>query len=204
MKEIRYFMTPGSPWTYLGHQRLLDLARQHGATITLRPIDLGSRVFPQSGGLPLGKRAPQRQAYRLVELERWRNHVGIPLNLKPRFFPVPADDASLLIIGTELTHGTDKALQVAGALMRAMWAEERDISDAATLSAIASENGVDGGGLDAHRTAAKQAYDRYTEEAIAGQVFGAPWYVFRDEPFWGQDRLDFLERALAADAAPAR
>ncbi|MBS4038870.1 MAG: 2-hydroxychromene-2-carboxylate isomerase, partial [Hydrogenophaga sp.] len=62
---VDYFLAPQSPWTYLGHARFVSMARDAGATIRLRPMDLG-RVFPVSGGLPLPKRAPQRQAYRLV------------------------------------------------------------------------------------------------------------------------------------------
>lgn len=197
MKTLTYFMSPVSPWTYLGHTRLLDMARRHGARIVLRPVDLG-RVFPQSGGLPLAKRAPQRQAYRLHELARWRAFTGLPLNIHPKHFPVPADDAARLIVAADLANGTDAALTLAGGLLRAVWAEERDISDAATRKAIATECGLDMAALEAQAQQAAQAYDAYTEEAIRGQVFGAPWYVVDEVPFWGQDRLEFVERALAA------
>jgi 2-hydroxychromene-2-carboxylate isomerase len=159
-------------------------------------VDFG-RVFPQSGGLPLAKRAPQRQAYRLVELERWRTHLGLPLTLHPKHFPVPADEASRRIIAADLAHGTDRALAFAGALLRAVWVEDRDISDATTLGAIALACGLDAERMAVEADAAAQAYERNTEEAIAMQVFGAPWYVHGGEPFWGQDRLDFLERSLA-------
>jgi 2-hydroxychromene-2-carboxylate isomerase len=196
MSTLHYFLSPVSPWTYLGHERLVAMASRHGATVLLRPIDLG-RVFPQSGGLPLGKRAPQRQAYRLVELERWRAHTGLALNLHPKHFPVPADDASRCIIAADLAHGTDRALALAGALLRAVWAEERDISDAATLAAIVAACGLDAAAMDGKATEAAEAFVRYTDEAIAMQVFGAPWYVHGGKPFWGQDRLDFVERSLA-------
>ena len=101
MKTVHYFMSPVSPWSYLGHKRFLAMASANGARVLLRPIDLG-RVFPQSGGLPLAKRAPQRQAYRLHELPRWRDHVGVPLNVHPKFFPAPPDDAARLIIAADL------------------------------------------------------------------------------------------------------
>ncbi|HYF59331.1 MAG TPA: 2-hydroxychromene-2-carboxylate isomerase [Burkholderiaceae bacterium] len=193
---VRYFMSPVSPWTYLGHDRFVDVARRHGATIELRPIDLG-RVFPVSGGVPLAKRAPQRQAYRLRELPRWRDHLGVPLVVQPKHFPVPADDAARLIVAADLAAGTDAALRLAGALLRACWAEERDVSDAATLAAIAGACGLDAASLAARADEARAAFDAYTEEATATGVFGAPWYQVGDEPFWGQDRLDFVERALA-------
>jgi 2-hydroxychromene-2-carboxylate isomerase len=196
MKSVRYYFTPVSPWTYLGHERFVSIARRQGAQVLLRPCDLG-RVFPVSGGLPLAKRAPQRQAYRLHELARWRDHLGVPLNVHPRHFPVPADLASRTIIAADLAAGTDAALALAGALMRACWAEDRDVSDPATVAAIVTAQGLDADALAARADEASRAYDAYTDEAIERQVFGAPFYVVGDEPFWGQDRLEFVERALA-------
>jgi len=197
MKTLTYFMSPVSPWTYLGHARVVEMARRHQARIVLRPADLG-RVFPQSGGLPLAKRAPQRQAYRLHELARWRAFTGLPLNTHPKHFPVPPDDAARLIIAADLALGTDAALTLAGGLLRAVWAEERNISDADTRAAIVTECGLDAAALSARTHEAADAYEAYTEEAIRAQVFGVPWYVVNDVPFWGQDRLEFVERALAA------
>ena len=197
-KSIEYFFTPVSPFTYMGHQRFVALVGRHGAAIEIKPVDLG-RVFPVSGGLPLKQRAPQRQAYRLVELARWSRHLGLPLNLQPRHFPVPAELASRWILAAQSVQGAAGALKLAGAMMRAVWAEERNIADADTLTAIASEQGFDAKTL-AERSAAADIgarYDALTQEAIDRQVFGAPTYIYRDEPFWGQDRLDFLERALA-------
>jgi 2-hydroxychromene-2-carboxylate isomerase len=196
VKTVHYFLTPSSPWTYLGHERFVEMARRHGATVLLRPADLG-RVLPQSGGLPLAKRAPQRQAYRLHELARWRDRIGAPLNIHPKHFPVPGDDAARLIIAADLAVGTDAALGLAFALMRAVWAQERDISDAATRTAIATECGLDPAALDAKSDDARAAYEANTEEALRMNVFGMPWYVVDGVPFWGQDRLEFVERALA-------
>jgi 2-hydroxychromene-2-carboxylate isomerase len=196
MKTVDYYFTPTSPWTYLGHERLVALVRRHGATVRVRPVDLG-RVFEPSGGVPLARRAPQRQAYRLVELARWRDHVGVPLNIHPKHFPVPADEAGRRIIAADHAYGVDAALALAGAQMRAVWAQDRDVSDAATLEAIERECGLDPARLaaQAHRAAAD--YDAYTGQAIAAQVFGAPWYVVDGVPFWGQDRIEFVGRALA-------
>lgn len=197
-KVCQYFFTPQSPYAYLGHERFVRLAKQYGVQVDIKPCDLG-RIFGVSGGLPLAKRAPQRQAYRLVELKRWSEFLQLPLNLQPKFFPVPGDPAAKLIIATRLAHGTDAALAVTGAVMRAVWAEERNIGDLDTLAAIATECGHDGKALvKSSETASVQAeYDRYTDEAIAANVFGAPWYVVEGEGFWGQDRLDFVERVFA-------
>jgi 2-hydroxychromene-2-carboxylate isomerase len=198
MKTIRYFLTPQSPWTYLGHERLLAIARKYDAVIEPRPVALGERVFPVSGGLPLGKRSPQRQAYRLVELKRWSEYVGLPLNIHPKFFPVQDGDAALMIAAAIRSDGNEEALKLAGGVFRAVWVQERDISDRDTLIQIAQECGLDGPALYAARENARDLYEEYTKEAIDLHVFGAPWYEYNGEPFWGQDRLEFLDRALSA------
>jgi len=196
-KVIDYFMTPVSPWTYLGHDRLIATAALHNATINVKPVDLG-RVFPVSGGLPLKQRAPQRQEYRLVELDRWSKYLGVEINVTPKFAGTPAAPACKWIIAAQ-DEGTAAALKLSGALARAYWAEDRDIGDAATLAAVAGEQGLAASAL-ATRAASAEAgarFDALTQEAIERRVFGVPWYVYEGEPFWGQDRLDFLARKLA-------
>jgi 2-hydroxychromene-2-carboxylate isomerase len=196
-KVCEYYFAPQSPWAYLGHARLLELAKQYDAQIEIKPVDLG-KVFGVSGGLPLAKRPPQRQAYRLVELKRWSEYLGRPLNLQPKFFPVPGDPAARLIIAAKFAHGTDAALALAGAVMQALWAEEKNIADADTLAALANAAGHDGNALlKSSETASVQSeYEQFTSDAIAASVFGSPWYVIDGEGYWGQDRLDFVERAL--------
>jgi len=196
-KVVDYYLFANSPYTYMGHRRFGEIARAAGASIRVRPMD-AAKVFPVSGGLPLAKRAPQRQAYRLFELKRWRDHLGVALNLQPKFFPVATEAASRLIISAGETSDA-AAFELAGRVLAAVWAEERNIADEETLLAIANEAGQSGAALLARSKAdAIQArYDAFTQEAIERQVFGAPTYFYRDEPFWGQDRLDFLQRALA-------
>ena len=196
-KRIDYYFTPVSPFTYLGHGRFVAMAARYGASVAVKPVDYG-RIFPASGGLPLKQRAPQRQAYRLVELRRWSGRLGMPLNLQPKFFPVSGELASKWILAAE-ERGADGALKLAGACLHAVWAEERNVADADTLAAIAREQGLDATVLAARAASADVAerYEALTQEAIERQVFGAPTFIYRDEPFWGQDRLDFLDRALA-------
>ncbi|HEV7814138.1 MAG TPA: 2-hydroxychromene-2-carboxylate isomerase [Janthinobacterium sp.] len=197
-KICQYFFAPQSPWAYLGHARFVALATQHGVQIEVRPFDLG-KVFGVSGGLPLAKRAPQRQAYRLVELARWSAFLELPMNVQPKFFPVSPEASAKLIIATRLALGVDVALELAGALMRGLWAEERNVGDEETLVQIANACELDGRMLlKSSETASVQAeYDRNTEDATAANVFGSPWYVYDGEGYWGQDRLDFLERTFA-------
>jgi len=196
-KTVTYYMTVVSPWTYLGHDRFVALCAKHGAAIDQKPVDLG-RIFPVSGGLPLKQRAPQRQAYRLVELARWHAQLGIPLNAQPRFAASGPDLAARWTFAA-IERDPQRALAFTSAVMRARWAEERDIADAATLAACAEAAGLPAAAL-AERSAAPDIaarYDAATQEAVDRQVFGTPWYVVEGEPFWGQDRLDFVARKLA-------
>jgi 2-hydroxychromene-2-carboxylate isomerase len=196
-KLVDYYFTPISPFTYLGHDRFVAIAGKHGATIAVKAINLGD-VFPVSGGLPLSKRAPQRQAYRLVELRRWSAYVSMPINVQPKFFPVNGDLAAAWILAAQ-EQGIVQALALTGAVGRAIWEQERDVAAESTLMDIASELELDADtlGRRAATTEIGARYKALTQEAIDRQVFGAPTYIYRDELFWGQDRLDFLDRALA-------
>jgi 2-hydroxychromene-2-carboxylate isomerase len=197
--SIDYYFAPQSPWTYLGHARFAAMAQAAGATVRVRPVDLGGKVFPISGGLPLPKRAPQRQAYRLLELKRYSDFLQIPLNPQPRYFPVNGDDAAGLIIAVDLHDGADAAMRMAGAVMAACWAQERNIADEKVLAELLAEQGLDAKRLEqAYSQAAQERYQAYTQQAIDAGVFGAPSYVIDGEIFWGQDRLDFVARRLKA------
>ena len=197
-RTVDYYFAPQSPWAYLGHQRLVDIVARTGATLRVMPMDLGGKVFPISGGLPLGQRAPQRQAYRLVELRRFSQHLKIPLNLKPQYFPVGGDPAARLIIAADMAHGAAAAMAMAGAVLTACWAQERNMADDAVLAELLQEQKLSAGLLEqSHSLEVQARYEAYTQAAIAAGVFGAPSYVLEGEIFWGQDRLDFLERALA-------
>ena len=197
-KTIEYFAAPQSPWTYLGHERFVALANKHGAEIQLKPVD-AAKVFAATGGVPVAQRPPSRQAYRHAELTRWSQHLGMPLNLHPTFFPVSGEPGGKLIIAALHDAGTAKALALLGALGRACWADEKNIADADTLVALANSVGLDGAALLSLSGSEAVAADfaRNTEAAIAADVFGVPWYRVDGEGYWGQDRLDFVERKLA-------
>ena len=195
---VDYFFAPQSPYAYLGHERFAAIAKEHGATVRVLPVDLGGKVFPVSGGLPLTKRAPQRQAYRLVELKRFSEWLDRPLNLQPKYFPVSGDDAAKLIIAVDLKDGTEAAMKLTGAVMRAVWVQERNIADEQVLVALLAEQGLSADRLEeAHSQTVHERYEIDTQQAIEAGVFGAPSYVIGGEIFWGQDRLDFVARRLA-------
>jgi 2-hydroxychromene-2-carboxylate isomerase len=193
---VDYYFAPQSPWTYLGHARFATMASQAKAIVRVLPVDLG-RVFPVSGGLPLPKRAPQRQSYRLLELKRFSEHLKMPMNVQPKFFPVSGDDSAKLIIAVDMHDGAEAAMRIAGAVMAACWEQERNIASEATLIELLTEQGLNPARLEqAHSQAVQQRYDADTARAIEKGVFGAPSYVVDGEMFWGQDRLDFVERKL--------
>ena len=195
-RSVDYYFTPQSPWTYLGHERFMRMGQAAGASVNLLPVDYG-KVFPISGGLPLGKRAPQRQAYRLTELARFSKQLNMPLNLQPKFFPVVGDDAARLIIAVNMQDGTDAAMKLCSAIFAAVWVQERDIADAAVLLQLLEESGLPAERLAQSQSAqVQQQYESNTSQAIEAGVFGAPSYVIDGEIFWGQDRLEFVERAL--------
>ena len=195
-QTVDYYFTPQSPWTYLGHRRFGEIARDAGATVRVLPVDYG-KIFPVSGGLPLGKRSPQRQAYRLVELGRYRDLLKLPMQIQPKYFPVAGDDAARLITAVAELHGADAAMQLSGAVLAAVWEQERDIANAATLAELLHACGLPAERLEQSRSAAvAQRYEAQTQAAIDAGVFGAPSYVIGGEIFWGQDRLDFVARRL--------
>jgi 2-hydroxychromene-2-carboxylate isomerase len=193
--SILYFFSLASPFSYLGHARFLALAAKYGAPIDFKPADM-SVVFPKTGGLPVKQRSPQRQAYRLLELRRWQKTLGVTLNPEPKFFPVADQLAARSVIAAEQT-GADVGT-LALAIMRACWAEDQNIADSATLAALAGGLGLDGKALldGAESEAVKEEYVANTQEALNSGVFGVPSYIYKGELFWGQDRLDFLEKAL--------
>ena len=193
--RIDYYFTPISPWTFLGSERFHAIAAKAGAEVAYRPVNFGT-IFPASGGLPVRKRAPQRQAYRLVELRRWADYLGIPLNPTPTIFPQPDELAALTLIAAE-EAGADLAV-LSTALGRAIWVEDRNIADPDTVREILAGHGAAPELVErAESDEIRARWDAYTEQALAAGVFGAPSYVLNGEIFWGQDRLDFLERAIS-------
>ena len=194
---IDYYMTLNSPWTYLGSAPLAEIARRNNATVNIKPCKFGP-IFEQTGGLPLPKRSPQRRAYRMMELKRWREVRGVPLTLEPKYFPCDEVAATRLVIAAKL-QGKD-AHRLSLELGRALWEREESFADSAVIASAAQRAGIDAAALrsagpsDAELDA---IHDKFTQEALATGVFGAPSFVLPSgEIFWGQDRLELLERAL--------
>lgn len=198
---ITYYLSLNSPWTYMGSGPFAEIARRYGATIDVKPAKFGP-IFEQTGGLPLPKRSPQRQAYRLMELKRWREVRGIPLTVEPKFFPSDDLAAVRLVIAAKL-QGRD-AHRLSLEFGRAIWEREESLADAAVMSAAAQRAGLDAAALRANAPSDAELdarYEQYTQDALKAGVFGAPSYVLPlGEIFWGQDRLELLDRALKMQA----
>jgi 2-hydroxychromene-2-carboxylate isomerase len=195
--NIDYYFSLNSPWTYMGSALFAEIARRNGATVNVKPAKFGP-IFEKTGGLPLPKRSPERRAYRLMELKRWREVRNIPLILQPKNSPSDDLAATRLVIAAGL-QGKD-ALRLATELGRAIWELDEPLGDAAVIAAAARRAGIDAAAVRASGppdAELDQLYERYTQEALAAGVFGAPSYVLPSgEFFWGQDRLEMLERAL--------
>ena len=192
--HIDYYASLNSPWTHLGAARIEALAAEHGATLRIWPVDFGT-IFAGSGGLPLPRRSPQRQAYRLQELARWREATGIPIQTHPKHFPSNERPGASAVIAVRETP----AIRLAHRILKALWEEDQDPGDPSTLARLVAE-----AGLDVRAVLALSAEPRWaamreqnTADALARGVFGAPRYVIGDDIFWGQDRLQFVAQRLA-------
>ena len=194
-QRIDYYFTSLSPFTYLGHQKLLNMAEETDAEVCFKPVRLG-QVFAQSGAKPLPERPVARQKYRLLELERWAKKRELPINLHPAFFPTDPGLADCCTIALQ-ESGHNAGVFVAQVLA-ACWAEEKNIADETVLSELLSSLNFDAQEvLQQARSAGVQAiYDKNTENANEQGVLGAPAYLLNGEQFWGQDRLELLEDSL--------
>lgn len=196
--HIDYYASLNSPWTHLGAARIEALAARHGASLRIWPVDFGT-IFAGSGGLPLPQRSPQRQAYRLQELARWRDALGIPIAIRPRHFPAKELPGATAVVAVRETLGDAPAIRLAHRILKALWEEEQDTGDPATLARLVAEAGLDPAAVPKLAADPRWAEMREadTRAALERGVFGAPSYVIGEDIFWGQDRLEFVERRLA-------
>ncbi len=200
-RRIDYYFSLVSPWAYIGQRIFVDIARRHGAAVVYKPVLL-SEVFAETGGLPLAKRHPARQAYRMVELQRWREKRKLAFHLRPAHWPFDADLANRAVLALVAT-GADPAPFVVE-VFDGVWEKQRNLADPAALAEALRETGFDPQGTlsNADSEETRAAYERNRVEAIAIGAFGSPCYVLDGEVFWGQDRLELLDDALASGRPP--
>lgn len=201
--RIEYYFWINSDWAYFGNPRLADIAEKYGLAIDYYPIDF-TTVFDRTGGLKLPLRAKERQDYRLLEMVRYRDILGMPINLKPKYPATNAQLPSFFVIAAQKLGLPLHAL--VHQIMIARWVEDRNIEDIAILTDISDSLALPTGEIAALSSAGEisKTYFRYTEEAIGKGVFGAPFYFFEGEGFWGQDRLELLDRKIRMSGVSAK
>ncbi|MEH2511812.1 2-hydroxychromene-2-carboxylate isomerase [Nitrobacteraceae bacterium AZCC 1564] len=196
-RQIDYYFSIQSPWAYMGHALFEDLARSHRLKVNYKPVLLVD-LFSETGGLPLAKRHPARQRYRLMEMQRWRDKRGLNFHIKPKHWPFDVKLADGTVIAAmEAGHNPEPFLRRA---FVGVWEREEDLASAATLTRLADEVGLPGTQLveRASSDAVAAAYEQNRQDAIAAGVFGSPAWVLDGEIFWGQDRIELLADALKA------
>ena len=194
--KIEYYYGISSPFAYLGSLKFQSIAKEYNVEIVEKPCDLVGGIFAKTGGIPVPQRSTQRQKYRLDEIKRWSEFLKIKINIKPKFFPpkdphLPAKfTIAANLLGTKVIFGHE--------LLKQLWCEEKNISDEKNIETVSSKFKINFKELSALTKSEKvsKIYTDNTEEAVEKNVFGAPTYIFNNELFWGQDRLEFLERAL--------
>ena len=192
--QIDYFFATISPFVYLGGAEFQQVVERHGASVRFIPLDAPA-LFPRTGGQVLAERHDSRKAYRLQELRRQAAKRGMALNLKPAHFPVNPAPSSYAVIAAQKAGGSDLHGLVQG-FGRAVWAEDRDISDDAVIRDVLAANGFDPKIADRFMVAEAETYAANLEEAVQRGVFGVPYFVVGEEKFWGQDRIADLDLHL--------
>jgi 2-hydroxychromene-2-carboxylate isomerase len=202
-RQVDYYFSLQSPWAYIGHKPFQDVASTHSLKVNYKPVLL-VELFSETGGLPLAKRHPVRQRYRLVELRRWRDRRGLNFQLKPANFPFnPRLADGVVIAAVEAGRDPDPFLRRA---FPALWEHQLDLADPATLVELADDSGLPGRQL-VERSGSDEigaVYEQNRQDALAVDAFGSPSYVLDGEVFWGQDRIELLADALKSGRAPYR
>ena len=202
-KSVEYYYSFQSPWAYIGHKPFFDLVTAHGLSVDYKPVFLGE-LFSETGGLPLAKRHPLRQRYRMVELQRWREKRGLNFNLQPKYWPFNARLADGVAIAIAESGGNPEPFM--WSVFEGIWQYELNLADPDTVMALADRSGLPGKTLieQSKSVEVEDIYEQNRQDAIAHGVFGSPAYVLNGEVFWGQDRIDLLADALASGRAPFR
>jgi len=200
-RQIDYYFSLSSPWAYIGHTLFREVVATHGLEVNYKPVVLVD-LFSETGGLPLVKRHPVRQRYRMLELQRWRDKRGLNFHLQPKHVPFNARLADGLVVAAiEAGHDPEPFLRRA---FPGVWEDQLDLTDAATLARLADDCGLPGQAL-VERSGTEeigQKYEQNRQDALSADVFGSPAYVLDGEVFWGQDRIELLADALKSGRAP--
>src|SRR4030081_3738543 len=193
-RQVDYYFSFQSPWAYIGHKPFRDVVSAYDLKVNHKPVVLVD-LFSETGGLPLMKRHPVRQRYRMVELQRWRDKRGLKFHLQPANWPFNARLADgVVIAAVEAGRDPDPFLRRAFA---AVWEDQLNLADPATLVKLADDSGLPGKQL-VERSESDEisaAYEQNRQYVLVTDVFEAPVLVIKGKILWGQYRI-----ALVADA----
>jgi 2-hydroxychromene-2-carboxylate isomerase len=202
-RQVDYYFSLSSPWAYIGHALFREVVSTYGLRVNHKPVLLFD-LFSETGGLPLAKRHPVRQRYRMLELQRWREKRGLNFHLRPAHTPFNGRLADGVVLAAiEAGHDPDAFLRRA---FPAVWEDQLNLADADVLVRLADDSGLPGTAL-VERSASEDisaTYEKNRQDALAVDVFGSPAYVLDGEAFWGQDRIELLADALKSGRAPYR
>ncbi len=194
-RSVDFLFDYGSPAAYLAWTQLPHLAADTGATVVMKPILLGG-VF-QSTGNRAPITVPAKGRYLFKDMARYAKAYGVPLVMNPHF---PINTITLMRIDVALTLRADPRLDAyRAAVFPAIWSEQKNMGDPATVAAVLASAGFTADELVAMAAdpQVKETLKTWTQEAVDRGAFGAPTFFVGDEMFWGQDRLDFVRSALA-------
>ena len=203
MKQfIDFYMVVISPWCYLGLNRLISISKTYDIEINIKPIDIFS-IFKEYGTKVVKERPPPVQKNRINEIKRWGNYLNIKINEKPKFHPVDPNISSKVIIASLLfDNDLEKTFVLTKNLCEAVWVKDLNVSDESTINKICEQ-------LDLHENT-KTLYNKNEEvfeilknntiDAKNNNVFGVPTFLYRNNLFFGQDRIFMLEQSIKANS----
>jgi 2-hydroxychromene-2-carboxylate isomerase len=191
VSHLDFYFDFSSPFAYLGSARIEAVVADAGATMTWKPLLLGA-LFKSIGTpvVPIQAFPASKRRHAMVDLTRWADAFEVPLQWPSRF---PMNTVKPLRVALQL----DDMAPWVHRVMRAYWAEDRDISSDDVLTGLCAEAGVDPGLVaETRNPLVKELLRDATQSAQDAGVFGVPTCVVDGQLYWGQDRLDFVRRAL--------
>ena len=194
MKSVDFYFDFGSPAAWLAYTQLPKLAADTGATVVMKPMLLGG-VFQATGNRPPIS-VPLKGTYLFQDMARFAKRYGVPLVMNPSF---PINTITLMRVDVGLALRGDKRLaDYREAVFRAIWVDQQNLNDSATVGAMLTKDGFDPAAMVAIAAdpAVKDELKNRTQAAVERGIFGAPTFFVGDQMFWGQDRLDFVREAL--------
>jgi len=197
MKQIEFFYDFASPYSYLASTRMEGLEKRTGVPVIWRPFALG-HVFKETGNAMTAS-IPAKAKYMIADLKRWAEFYQAPFQW-PSLFPLRSVPALRAALAAE---ELGQLLQLSAALFQAYWTEGQDLSQTTVLQKIADSLGLPGAKIAA-RIEDQEIKDKLranTEEAVRRGAFGAPTFFVGEEMFWGNDRIEMVERFLQGQKA---